>query len=290
MRKFYFTQLSEKTSVTRLYGSERTLPPGLDMETMQEVWSRNRDTLKSVGSLTDNMDAALGAIPQRDESGKPLYCILPLNMILWLYEQGNNEALSKQLFSIIHKRSMALYRRRSEKYKDMRIKFENMPVSDNFKKKLLSRNLFDDSKFRKFLHLQAMLAILACSVRGLHEEPYDIAHEIICEAAPGTMNVITGPIVAGSPRHMYSAVFSEKSQLWNVALLRCASVADSVQLIRTLVWRGKAVMPRIDSKRTTTISRMDFFLKLLLWLELSLDNDPISCMDKENLAGASKLW
>lgn len=290
MRKYYFTRLSEKISSAKLYGAERQLPPGLDRERMREVLGRHEDILRKTGSLTDNMDAALASIPLRNAEGGPLYCLAPVNMVLWLYEQGNNEALSRRLFSEIHKRSRALWQLRSEKHKSMRIKFEEMPITANFKQKLLTKNLYDDRKFRKFLHLQALLAILACSVRGVQEEPYDIAHAILSEAAPGAISAIANPLVGGRERNMYSAIFSEKSPLWNVALLRCASAADSVQLIRALIWRGKAAMPRIDSKRTTAISRMDFFLKLLAWLELSLEDDPIVCMDRENMAGACKLW
>lgn len=275
---------------TRLYGQNLLLPPGLTKELLQDTKARHTALLKAPGNLTENMDRALGGLPMRSENGKPLYMVIPLNMVLWLYEQGNTDSASQTLFEVIAKRSRELFKRRSEKYETQRIKLTDMPVSDKFKGRLNNISVFHNTKNRKFLHLQALLSIMCCSARGLAEEPYDMAHSIVCEAAPGTMDTITGPVIGGSPRNMYSAIYSEKNILWNIALLRCCQASEAIQLIRALIWRAKAEMPRVDAKRTSTISRLDFFQRLLSWLELSLDDDPIRCMDKENMAGSCKIW
>lgn len=290
MHRYYFTALGRSVECTRLYSQNLQLPPGLTKELLQDVMGRNMDVLQGTGSLTDNMDKALRELPTTSEDGKPLYMIMPLNMVLWLYEQGNSDEASKTLFTVIVKRSRELCKRRSEKYKSQRIKLVDMPVSKKFKERLNSICAFRNPQNRKFLHLQALLAIMCCAARGLAEEPYDVAHNILCEAAPGTMDLITGPLAGGNPQNMYSAIYSENNILWNIALLRCCPAGEAVQLIRALIWRAKAAMPRIDAKRTSTISRLDFFLRLLSWLELSSDSDPIRSMDKENMAGSCKIW
>lgn len=290
MHKYYFTTLGKDVACTRLYGQNLTLPPGLTEDLLRDTHARHMAILKAPGSLTDNMDKALSAIPIRSEQSKPLFMVIPLNMVLWLYEQGNSDAASQTLFEVMAKRSRELYKRRSEKYETQRIKLADMPVSEKFKGRLNNISVFHSPRNRKFLHLQALIAIMCCAARGLAEEPYDMAHSIVCEAAPGTMDSITGPVIGGSPRNMYSAIYSERNNLWNIALLRCCHASEAVQLIRALIWRAKAEMPRVDAKRTSTISRLDFFLRLLSWLELSRDDDPIRCMDRENMAGSCKIW
>lgn len=290
MHKYYFTTLGKDVACTRLYGQNLTLPPGLTKELLQDTQAKHKALLGAPGNLTDNMDKALSSLPMRSENGKQLFMVLPLNMVLWLYEQGNTDTASQTLFETIAKRSRELYKRRSEKYETQRIKLADMPVSERFKERLNNISVFHSAKNRKFLHLQALLAIMCCSARGLAEEPYDMAHSIVCEAAPGTMDTITGPVISGSPRNMYSAIYSERNKLWNIALLRCCQASEGIQLIRALIWRAKAEMPRVDAKRTSTISRLDFFLRLLLWLELSLEDDPLRCMDRENMAGSCKIW
>lgn len=290
MHKYYFTELDERIPFTRLYDEALKIPPGLTFNMVKDTDDRIRSVLNRKGKLFDNVIDVLDNMPTKEQDGRRLYMLIPVNMLLWLYELGNKAGESEKLFETISKRTRRLCKSKCKRYEKQRITLKDLPVTRRFKEKLALPGTFINASSRKFLPLQALISVMCCAVRGQVDDPFDLAHEIISEAAPGTVSTINAPIIDGAPRNTYSAIYSTKSPFWNIALIRTGDAAEMIHLLRALVWRANARMERVDSKRTTTISRLDFFVKLISYMELSANSDPIMCMDRENMAGSRKLW
>lgn len=290
MHKYYFTEMSELIPYTRLYDESLKIPPGLTQEEVKDKTYALTAKLQRKGKLLNNVIYALEDMQTKDSSGKRLYMLAPVNMILWVYELGNTEPESVKLFDTIAKNVRVLYRSKCKRYEKQRIPLKDMPISRRFKERLGYNGAFKKEHNRKFLQLQALLTAMCCAVRGHINEPHDITHEIIRDAAPGTLEAINAPIIDGAPRNAYSAIYSTRNIFWNIALLRTGEATEMQFLMKSLLWRADARMEKVDSKRTTTINRLDFYIKLLSYMELSASPDSIICMDHENMAGSRKLW
>lgn len=290
MRKYHVTSLDANIPHIELYDRSLKTPPGVNPDDVKNAW------LKYSGALAEKGDTLFGRLDKilAGMAGSARFAdsfvIVPMNMLLWLFEKGNSLKESERLYSTIARKSRRLYTSRSEKGKDKKISLENMPIGRRFRERLADAEAWKEAKNRNFLQLQALITVLACSVRGHRQSDNVLAHEILSEAAPGTVETLQPPLIGGEPTHMYSAIYTGSGKVWNILLLKTCPASSVIQLMRGLVWRMQSILIRPDAKRTRMMSPAEFYTRLLCWLELSASEDPLECMDNEKLAGSIKLW
>ncbi len=290
MRKYHVTSLDANIPHIELYDSSLKTPPGFDSDMIRKAWMKYSEALAEKGdTLLCRLDKILSGMAGSAKFAD-CFVIVPMNMLLWLFEKGNSLKESERLYSTIASKSRKLYTSRSEKQKDKKISLDNMPIGRRFRERLADVDAWKDAKNRNFLQLQALITVLACSVRGHKQSDHLLAHEIISEAAPGTVDTLQPPIIGGEPTHMYSAIYTGSGKVWNILLLKTCPASSVIQLMRGLVWRMQSIMIRPDAKRSRLMSPAEFYTRLLCWLELSASEDPLECMDNEKLAGSIKLW
>lgn len=290
MRKYHVTGLDKNIPHIELYDSSLKTPPGISPEAIKDSWLKYSEAIAEKGdTLFGRLDKILAEMAGSQRFADS-YVIVPMNMLIWMYEKGNGLKESEKLFTTMANRSRKLYASKSEKNKGQKINLDNMPIGRRFRKRLTDKDAWKDAKNRNFLQLQALITVLSCSVRGQKMPDNVLVHEILTEAAPGTVDTLRAPIIAGEAAHIYSAIYTGAGKTWNVLLLKTCPAEAVIQLMRGLIWRMQSVLIRPDQKRTRLMTPQEFYTRLLCWLDLSMDEDPLGCMDNEKLAGSIKLW
>lgn len=268
-------------------------PEGLSIDLVRKENEKFLAELRKKGAMfTDKalncLDLILKNVIDPKNSYVPRYTLVPMNLLLWLYELGASSSESERLYRGIAKTVGAAQRSRG--VNKMALPVCDLPISRRFAEHMRYAGInFAKNTSKTLPHLAALLTALVFSAIGRALEPEKYVEKALSNAAPLVHNRLLPVPGAIKPRKLFIAVYTEADPVWNTLLFQVCDVAQVVPLCRELVLRAK---PHFLSgnKRTQKLSREALIQRLCSYLSISVSETPIETAKYAILGGQKIIW
>ncbi|MBR4608765.1 MAG: hypothetical protein IKO41_21475 [Lachnospiraceae bacterium] len=246
--------------------------------------------MKCVDSINADLERSKGS-----EDCKPIYTLLPLNFVLWLYYLGCKQAERRALFE-----GLTVSIHRIQKYKgheDLTMSFSDMPLT-NTAKELMGRSwrkLMPKAMDNGYMHLQALITALVCSARGRAYPVEDTIFNALNRAVPSVANILRGiPYLQTETgmeyRRVYLNSYTEWNPLWRAVLFQVADDAIAKLLVNNLLMKAATTLYSQHPMKTNQVTREVFITKLCVYMQMSSFHEARRTMGFIAMNGRHRFW
>lgn len=238
-----------------------------------KLYKKERDSIeKSLATSRDYCATVENLVMDSLKSGT--YTLMPYNMFLWLYCIGCSPVEKRRFFAALAERC-----RETET-----LKFSKMPVSRRVKDLVRSGKGFAVAGEQTYSHLQALICMLACAVKG-SEHPGEEFRGAIRQAAP----VFTAPLThcKGLSAARYS---KEMMSGWNIAVLKCEELKVAGMTLIWLMRRAQKALYDKYGKTVGGIPRSLWLARLIATLLITREEQERNALGNAFVGGRVKVW
>jgi len=221
------------------------------------------------------------------EGCERVYTLVPLNLLLWLYNLGLSQERSYKFFMGI---ADGISKARKSRKELPGMKTVSAPLSKRATELMSSASeSFREEKHRNFGMLQAALTMFVCSIAGKNE--YMRLNRLMEAVAPD-MFLNLGPVPmlkSGKPCHMYANAYtSAKTVPWISMLFQVADLEQAVLTCKILVIRAEKQLE--DVARIRGMTNTDMIARICTYLHAVQCEIPERCREFAFLGGKYGFW
>jgi hypothetical protein len=289
----YMTSLADE-SCLQVFPREEM--PHITKAVLEKTRKRIDELLDGKGTFVRKAITCLdyvGIVTDEDGDGQedahaPRYALMPMNMLLWLYELGNNAQESTTLYQ-----SLAIAVRGAQRCSErsgLTMPMDAIPVSARVKTLIRDwEHELADRKNRQFIQLQALIAALVCSVLGRGRPPEYFVSNAVYRAAPSLLADLGQVPWEGKWVHAYATAYTQSDPVWNTMLFQVCELGRAILVCKMLVYRAAEALTAGDT-RTRAMPRTQLIARLCQYLKLSITRMPAWTKDYSVLGGQKFFW
>ena len=288
MPKMYLAKMKKKVP---MFGTPSELMPKVSKGEYDRTMSSYREMINAPGLFIKNAVRCAWEIPTTtcDERDKPLYALMPINLLLWLYDLGSNYEESLRMFEGF---AMVISKEQKHLGSKTTIPLQSMPLSRAAKDIIKNwRSRLSQKKNRQYTALQAMITALVCTARGRRRDPEDIVGEAMDLAVPN-LSMAMPPIIStvtNKPHRFYVNAYTELDDCWNTMLFQVIPASAAPLILTALIYRASYAL-RKRGTGSDNLPRTDFIVRLCAYLTLSGRTRPEETALYTALAGRDSFW
>ena len=253
------------------------------------VLSKYTELFSGRGTLFNKLEEAQRQLPIDVPNGDKLYALAPMNLLLWLHVLGLGDEKRLEFYTSFAKECDKLFKYWSGKG-PRKITLSQTPIGRTMRGLITDPTLFRKPQYRSFGHLQGLIAALCCGVRDAKKDELVLCRDVLEAVAPAAAGRLSPVPVGQREFRIYIAAYTEDNRCWNCGLFQVVRAYELAERIDKLCYRAKDELTKNSRTGTRTLSKLEFFIKLFTYAELSLDTDPLDSRRWIVLAGQSILW
>lgn len=256
----------------------------IDRQYVKSILEEKLKIMHRRESVVDCTLEALSAMPVVEHG--EMFTLVPLNIMLWLYNLGLNDKKSISLFRTLARSVMLAKRMKPESSTPFSVR--NCPVSARALNAIYNpEKNFESESFRSFYMLQAIIAALSCGVTKRNEAI--LVGAAISNAAPMLATDLGKIPWKFHVKNPYTTAYSPAHNVPWICMLY--QVCDYNKAVSACKWMVCKAAEKINKhKRNREITQEDYIARLLTYMQISMNRDPLACFDAAVAGGVRAFW